>query len=75
MMVKHLEDLINQTKSSTPLTLLTKQHTSTKLIAGDPRGACVAGKANASVGGGVTAAPRAVIRLKVGFVAEDTLSH
>lgn len=42
--------------------------TSTKLIAGDPRAA----RANANIGGGVTAAPRFVIRLMVGFAAEDT---
>lgn len=54
MIVKHLEDLINQTNSSTPLMLLMKQHTSTKLMAGDPRAAdaCVAGAANASISGG-----------------------
>lgn len=74
--MKRLGDLINQTNSST-LMLLTKQHTSTKLVAGDPRAADarVAGTANASIGGGVTAAPRFVIRLMVGFVAEDTLSR
>lgn len=61
-------------KSNQPLMLLTKQHTATKLIAGDPRAAdAVAGRANASIGGGVTAAPPFVIRLMVGFVAEDTL--